>query len=155
MILVLIGIATVVVILGAVCIKISDYGKLEIVGIAGCFTGGLAEAIFMIAWLLLLISNSDLMVIDEKIAMYEEENAKIENQIAVTVQQYQEYEKEVFTEVSPDSAITLVSVYPELKADKLVQSQIEVYVSNNEKIKALKEQKIGGAVVRWWLYFGG
>jgi hypothetical protein len=60
-----------------------------------------------------------------------------------------------FTEVSPDSAITLVSLYPELKADELVKKQIEVYVANNEKIKELKEKKIMGNVYRWWLYFGG
>lgn len=155
MILVLMGIAAVIIILGVGCLIISDYDALETIGIGGCVIGGFAEIVFMIAWLVLLISNSELMVIDEKIAMYEEENAKIENQIAATVQQYQEYEKEIFTEVSPDSAITLISVYPELKSDKLVQSQIEMYVRNNENIKALKEQKIGGAVVRWWLCFGG
>ena len=93
--------------------------------------------------------------VDEKIAMYQEENAKIEVQIAATVENYQQYETNIFTEVTPDSSITLVALYPELKSDKLVQSQIDVYIANNEKIKGLKEAAINGSVYRWWLYFGG
>lgn len=96
-----------------------------------------------------------LNVIDDKIAMYEEENTKIETQIAEAVKQYQEYEHDIFVEVAPESAVTLVSLYPELKADTLVQKQIEVYIANNEKIKELKESKISGSVMKWWLYFGG
>ena len=83
------------------------------------------------------------------------ENQKIETQIAETVQQYQEYESGIFTEVAPESSVILVALYPELKADTLVQKQIEVYVANNEKIKELKESNITGDVKRWWLYFGG
>ena len=57
-------------------------------------------------------------------------------------------------EVKPENYITLVSLYPELKADALVSKQIEIYISNNEKIKELKEFKINGSIYRWWLYFG-
>ena len=114
---------------------------------------GTVIAIIAVIWIssYVIVLNK----IDERIAMYQEENEKIERQIAETITQYQEYEKEIFTEVSPDSAITLVSVYPDLKSDTLVQSQIEVYTSNNQNIKKLKEEKINGAVTRWWLYFGG
>ena len=83
-----------------------------------------------------------------------EENAKIEQQIADTVKQYQEYETGIFTEVSPEDSITLVALYPELKSDTLVQSQIEVYVENNKAIKELKSSAINASVYRWWLYFG-
>lgn len=109
----------------------------------------------LIAVLVLSIEVSNLKVIDQRIEMYQEENAKIEQQISETVKQYQEYESEIFTEVAPESAVTLVALYPELKSDTLVQKQIEVYLENNEKIKDLKEDKIKGSVKRWWLYFGG
>lgn len=92
--------------------------------------------------------------VDARIEMYQEENTKIEEQIATAVRQYQEHEKDIFTEVSPDSAMTLVVLYPELKSDSLVASQIEVYVKNNEKIKELKEQAINAHLYRWWVYFG-
>ena len=58
-------------------------------------------------------------------------------------------------ELKGESSITLVSLYPELKADTLVTKQIEVYIDNNKKIKNLKEKKINLSVKKWWLYFGG
>lgn len=96
----------------------------------------------------------DSRVIDERIAMYEEENAKIELQIAETVKQYQEYEKGIFTDVAPDDAVMVVAAYPELKSDELVQQQVQIYLANNEKIKELKEEAINVKVKKWLLYFG-
>jgi hypothetical protein len=113
----------------------------------------LIASVITIVWLCTTVSK--LSVIDAKIEMYETENATIETQIAETVSQYQNYEKETFTELAPESAVTLVALYPELKSDTLVQKQIEVYLENNSKIKELKETKISGKVYRWWLYFGG
>lgn len=109
----------------------------------------------IVATIMLSVSCSKLGVIDKKIAMYEEENTRIETQIAEAVQKYQEYETGVFASVTPESSITLVSLYPELKADTLVSKQIEVYIENNNTIKELKKDLINGDVVRWWLYFGG
>lgn len=127
----------------------------EVFGGVLIFMGVLLSAISIIAAIILSISVSDLKVIDRKIEMYQEENAKIENQISEVVKQYQDYESGIFADVSPESSVTLVSLYPELKSDTLVQAQIEVYLENNETIKALKERKINGSVKRWWLYFGG
>lgn len=94
-------------------------------------------------------------VINEKIAMYEEQNAIIESQIEVAVKQYQEYESGIITEIgSKESYITLVSLYPELKADELVNNQIKVYMNNNRTIVELRNQKINESIYRWWLYFG-
>lgn len=119
----------------------------------GCgIIGGIAS---FIALIILLVNVSGLKAIEPKIQMYQEENAHIESQISDCVKQYQKYETEIFTDVAPDSAITLVTLYPELKSDKLVAKQIEVYIANNEKIKELKVKKITGNITRWWLYFGG
>lgn len=93
-------------------------------------------------------------VIDDKIAMYQEENAKIEEQIAIVVSDYMEHESKVFDNAKVSSPIILAQLYPELKSDELVKSQIDIYVANNEKIKDLKLQKINDSVYRWWLYFG-
>lgn len=109
----------------------------------------------IIATVFLITSVRSLNVIDDKIAMYESQNAKIEEQISDVVERYMEYESGVFTEVSSDSAITLVALYPDLKSDALVESQIELYTDNNRKITELMEKKINGSVTRWWLYFGG
>jgi hypothetical protein len=91
--------------------------------------------------------------IDEKIALYEEENIKIENQIAAVVSDYQEYELGIIKECAPDKAVTMISLYPELKSDILVSKQIETYINNNNTIKALKEEQINQKVVGWWFNF--
>lgn len=111
--------------------------------------------ICFIAIIVLSIICSNVKKIDEIIAMYQEENQSIENRMDDLVKGYMDYEKNTLTEFAPESSITLVSLYPELKSDELIQKQIEVYMKNNENIKALKEKKIYASVYRWWLYFGG
>ena len=108
-----------------------------------------------IALIVISISVSNLRTVAARIDMYQEENAKIEAQVAELVEQYQDYETDIFTDTAPDSAITLVTMYPELKSDALVAKQIEMYLSNNEKIKELRLEQISGSVYKWWLYFGG
>ena len=98
-------------------------------------------------------SISEGFVLEEKIAMYEEENTNIENDMATLVEQYMNYESNTYGDLKGESSISLVSLYPELKADTLVTKQIEIYVSNNEKIKELKEALIDVKVAKWWLYF--
>lgn len=95
------------------------------------------------------------LVIPAQIAMYEEENARIEEKVANTVTKYMEYEKDIFIEVSPDDdAFTLISLYPELRSDTLVAKEIEVYISNNDKIKTLKTELLKISSYKFWLYFG-
>lgn len=93
-------------------------------------------------------------VIDDKIAMYQEENERIEEQMDALVSQYMQYESYTYGELKNDSSITLISLYPELKADELVKEQISVYEINNVKIKELKEDKINLKTKKWLLYFG-
>lgn len=151
MILVILGIAIALVVTGAILwVEIDDE-----LGSFVTFFGGLITIAAIVTTIILGVSVSNLRVIDDKIAMYEAENTKIEEQIDAAVKQYQDYESGVFAETSSESSITLVSLYPELKSDELVKKQIEVYMNNNEQIKELKTKEINGRVYRWWLYFGG
>ena len=153
MILVILVIGILMVTLGIVLYDKLDYGKDKI-GEIFQIIGTVVTIISTIVTIVLLVCVLNRVNIDKKIAIYEEENTKIEQQIADTVKQYQEYETGIFTEVAPESSITLVALYPELKSDTLVQSQIEVYVENNKTIKELKSSAINAPVYRWWLYFG-
>ena len=122
-------------------------------GISGI---GMVVGFFALLGLIIVgVNVKSLSVIDDRIVMYEEENARIEQQIADVVEQYQKYETDIFREVAPESAVTMVSLYPELKSDSLVQAQIEVYTENNKTIRDLRDKQIKGNVYRWWLYFGG
>lgn len=151
MILLIFGICILMVIGGSILYDkfyTNTYCNLAICGAALGFVS-------FIAIILLGIDVKSLSVIDDRIAMYEEENTRIEQQVADIVEQYQKYETDIFMEVAPDSAVTMVSLYPELKSDSLVQAQIEVYTENNKTIRDLRDKQIKGNVYRWWLYFGG
>lgn len=96
-----------------------------------------------------------LRVIDEKIELYQTQNNEIENKVAEVVKQYMEHENKTFSELKPnESYITLVTLYPELKSDKLIEEEINLYEDNNKKILSLKEQKVNASIYRWWIYFG-
>lgn len=118
------------------------------------FLFGLIFAFSFIVTIALGTKCSKLSKIDDIIAMYQEENESIESRMDDLVKGYMDYEKNTLTEFAPESSITLVSLYPELKSDELVKQQIDVYMTNNQKIKELKEKRIYTSVYRWWLYFG-
>lgn len=118
------------------------WGGVTVASIAGVVAFGLTIAVLCMA------------TADEKIEMYQVENAKIEQQITDVVEQYQKYETDIFTELAPESSVTLVALYPELKSYELIQYQIEVYMDNKGEIVWLKELLIDRAIVNWWLYFG-
>ena len=94
-------------------------------------------------------------ILDEKITMYTEENQKIEEQIGTLVKEYMNYESNTYIETKSESALSLVSLYPELKADELVKQQISIHSQNNSTIKSLREKKLNMSVYKFWLYFGG
>jgi hypothetical protein len=92
--------------------------------------------------------------IEQEIAMYEEENAEIEAKMEVLVKQYMEFEKETLGELKSETYITLISYYPELKSDELVQRQLDVYEENSKKLKSLRKDLINVSKSKWRVYFG-
>ena len=93
-------------------------------------------------------------IIDEKILLYEESNTQIESDLDILVKNYMEYESGTLTQFKSESATTLINMFPELKADTLVQQQLNTYTENNKTIRELKEKKLEASVARWWIYFG-
>ena len=153
MILLIFGICILMVVGGIILDRKTKVDSDICFGISGI---GMVVGFFALVGLIVVgVNVKSLSVIDDRIAMYEEENARIEQQIADVVEQYQKYETDIFREVAPESAVTMVSLYPELKSDSLVQAQIEVYTENNKTIRDLRDKQIKGNVYRWWLYFGG
>ena len=120
---------------------------------------GLGIFVSCVAMVALFIAGCGLFnrchVIPKQIAMYEEENAVIEEKISSTVQHYMEYEKGIIYEVADnESPISLVSLYPELSSDKLVAAEIDVYISNNQTIKELKAKEISKSAFKFAIFFG-
>lgn len=79
--------------------------------------------------------------IDQKIAIYEEENASIEKSIDRIVTNYINNEKDTYNELKSKDLVTLATMFPELKSNTLVQEQINIYVKNKEEIKYLEIKK--------------
>lgn len=115
-----------------------------------------ALAILMIPIIYCVISDvATADILDDKIAMYQEENATIEQDIDRIVKEYLKHEHDTFTNLkAEESSITLVTLFPELKSDTLIQQQLEIYVANNARIRSLREEKIDIAKKKWMLYFG-
>ena len=152
MILVILAVCIALVVIGVVVAENTYHDE---VGVTMVIIGSLVGFVSLVVTVALCCEVSAVARIDDKIAMYNDENARIEQQIAECVERYQEYEQGVFEKVSPEDAVVLVTHYPELKSDTLVQMQIATYVENNNKIKGLKAQQIDITVIKWWLYFGG
>lgn len=92
--------------------------------------------------------------LDDKIAMYEQENTAIEQSIDVLVKDYYKHESDTYSSLKPENAVLFASAYPELQSNNLAMKQLEIYVENNDKIKELKEDQINLSRNRFWLYFG-
>jgi hypothetical protein len=128
-----------------------DYETVGIVmGMIG-FVIAFVGFIFALAFTCMCVDTAKT---EEKIEMYETENAKIEQQMMVIVQKYQEYEQEIFGEVTEKNVMFYITLYPELRSDSLVEKQMSIYYSNHEKIAKLKENQIMASLYRWWVYFG-
>lgn len=111
-------------------------------------------ALLFVQEVLLINTIGTAHAIDSEIAMYEKENKVIEEKIDVAVKKYMNYESSTYIDLKNESSINLIYLFPELKSDTLVSKQIEVYLSNNARIKELKEEQIDVSRARWNLYFG-
>ena len=122
------------------------------------FFVGIGSIVCIIALVGIFI-NIDYLIrgrtLDDKIAMYEQENAAIEQSVDVFVKDYYRHESDTYSSLTPENAVLFASAYPELQSNELATKQLEIYVENNNKIKGLKEDQINLSKSRFWLYFGG
>lgn len=119
--------------------------------------GGFGIIIVVIALFGIFINIGCLVhgrTLDDKIAMYEQENTAIEQSIDVLVKDYYKHESDTYSSLKPENAVLFASAYPELQSNELATKQLEIYVDNNNKIKELKEDQINLSKNRFWLYFG-
>ena len=135
-----------------------DHPGISLIGAGGIIIGCILETFVVIAVIVQCCGISQLKVADQKIAMYQEENTKIEQDITTIVKDYMSYEKDTYKiaseQIDGSSLLVLTELYPDLKSNELVKKQIEIYTENNNKIKQLKEEKINNQMCKWWLYFG-
>ena len=125
----------------------------------GLITTGAILGIAMFIFALVAITYSiKVPQMEERITIYKEENTRIEEQIKIIIEAYQDYEQGVFEDIdlnkiSSEKLILLTSIYPELKSDAMVQELIQVHINNTNEIKELRTTKLDYEVWRWWLCF--
>lgn len=62
--------------------------------------------------------------LDDKIAMYEQENAAIEQSVDVLVKDYYKHESDTYSSLKPENAVLFASAYPELQSNELATSSL-------------------------------
>ncbi len=110
--------------------------------------------IVFVVGIVMVVDISKSRTIDQQIELYETENSQIEERISSIVSNYMEYEQTTFSQIKNQDSMELVTLFPELKSDSLVQEQINLYTANKTKILDLKSAKIDISRYRWILYFG-
>ena len=120
--------------------------------------GGIFTFVMLIIMSVAITKTVSIPVIEQQIAMYEEENEDIEQEVKVIIDSYIAYEEGVYGNIdiddySGDRLLLLTQLYPELKANTLIQTQIELHTSNAAEIKELKKDLLNTKVWAWWLYF--
>lgn len=149
MLILIILICTILVIIGTI-LEAKDNDVSEIWATTGFICGAIAVAVLIIVLMMYPYK------VEEKLAMYTEENTNIENKVKETVGAYMDFEKDTYQNlVKTADLTTLLIKYPELNSNELVKAEIGTYKENNSKIKELKEQLIMKSAYDWWLYFGG
>jgi signal transduction histidine kinase len=113
-----------------------------------------AVVTLLVALLGIMPEYKKLDYIDTKIEYLTEQNAQIDDEIKLIISSYQDHELEFYKEFENVSSTTLITLYPEIKSNELVNKQLDIYFANQQEIKELELKKIEGGVIRWWMYFG-
>ena len=120
----------------------------RIIGVAGC-------AIFSIWTIWNIFTVASGFGIQEKIQIYEDQNAQIEQSIDAAVKAYCEHEQITYTKMSDGAVALVAAAYPELASSELVKTQMEVWTSNSHELKDLKSKLVDFHRAQYFLYFGG
>jgi signal transduction histidine kinase len=113
-----------------------------------------AVVTLLVALLGIMPEYKKLDYIDTKIEYLTEQNAQIDDEIKLIISSYQDHELEFYKEFENVSSTTLITLYPEIKSNELVNKQLDIYFANQQEIKELELKKIDGGVIRWWMNFG-
>lgn len=93
--------------------------------------------------------------IDNNIAMYQEENAAIEQSIDKIVEEYLKQNPDALTALEAEKdSITLITLIPKLQSNTFIQKQLDTYSNNTRQIHWLRDEKFDISKKKWLLYFG-
>ena len=125
-------------------------------GILFIYTSATIGVPFVIALFMVLgCYNSTKSTADSQIKVYEEQNDIIITQIEPLVKEYLKYEKETYSALKADpNTLIAMSMYPELKGNEFVQSQVKIIIENQKKITDLKLDRAKLNAYKLWIFMG-
>lgn len=91
---------------------------------------------------------------DSCLAVLEEQNQVVLNQIEPLVQQALNHESSTYKDLKLDAAkvIAFTQLYPDLKANDFLNRQIDIILANQQEIKQLKLNKASLNAFHFWLW---
>lgn len=152
MLYVILGIAVLLMLFGIfICTKDEEMG-LGFAVFGGFVFIGISIAIFGC----LGSYNSTKSTAKEQIAVIEEQNTIILEQLEPLVNKYMEYEKDTYKEfkLSGEKLLLISQAYPELKSDAFVQTQIDTVLKNQNRIMEIKLSIARLNAYKLWICMG-
>lgn len=116
---------------------------------------GVSAVFLAITLIVLACYNETKSSCDKKIAVLEEKNELVLKQVEPIINRYLLYESETIekVKVSGENIIAL-SMYPELKGNEFLKSQIDIVVKNQDEITKLKLNKAELNLYKLWIFMG-
>ena len=109
----------------------------------------------LVLFITLLSYNAIKTINDKQIVILEERNEIVLKQIALLVDKYLNYETETLSKFKVDvNNLVALSMFPELKGNEFVKSQIDIVIKNQDGITKLKLQKARLNAYKLWLFMG-
>lgn len=94
-------------------------------------------------------------VSSKQIAVLEERNSEVLEQIEPFIEQFFKYEKDSYKEFKINSnTVIALSAYPELKGNEFVMKQINIILENQKEITDLKLAQASLDGYKIWLFMG-
>lgn len=110
---------------------------------------------FVITLIVLACYNETKSTCDKRIAVLEERNEVVLKQVEPIVNRYLLYESETLEKVKVNSEnIIALSMYPELKGNEFLKSQIDIVVKNQDEITKIKLSKAELNMFKLWIFMG-
>lgn len=92
--------------------------------------------------------------INSQLEVLESQNAIILSQIEPVVQKALDFESNTYKElkVNPENIITISQIYPDLKDNSFIQTQLNVIINNQRQITQLKLNKATLNAFHFWIW---
>ena len=119
--------------------------------ILGSFIGSISIIAILCCW---GVYSYRAETINSQLEVLESQNAIILSQIEPVIQKALDFESNTYKElkVNPENIITISQIYPDLKDNSFIQTQLSVILTNQQQITQLKLNKATLNAFHFWIW---